>query len=244
MKKIVIVLLAVLPLWSFAQVPIPELWGTRVHDQANILSAAFVTELEQMLKRHEDSTSNQIAVLIIPTLEDVPIEDYTFRVAEAWKLGQAEKDNGILLFVAVQDRKVRIEVGEGLEGVVPDAIANQIIRNEIAPNFRQNNYEGGIRAAVGAIIQAIGGEYVAEQGQRVGRKGRGGSLWGTLIVLLIIIFISRIGGGGRGNSRRGGWSSGTGWYGGGFSGRGGGGFGGGFSGGGGGFSGGGSSGSW
>lgn len=244
MKRIVIVLFALLPLGSLAQVPIPELWGTRVHDEANLLSAQFVTELEQTLKRHEDSTSNQIAVLIIPTLEDVPIEDYTLRVAEAWKLGQAEKDNGILLFVAVRDRKVRIEVGEGLEGVVPDAIANQIIRNEIAPNFRQNNYEGGIRAAVGAIIQAIGGEYVADETSNTGRRGRGGSLWGTLIILLIIIAISRMGGGGRGNHRRGGWTSGGGWYGGGFSGRGGGGFGGGFSGGGGGFSGGGSSGSW
>lgn len=248
MKRIIIVLLALLPLWSIAQVPIPELWGTRVHDQANILSAQFETELEQMLKQHEDSTSNQIAVLIIPTLEDVPIEDYTFRVAEAWKLGQAENDNGILLFIAVTDRKVRIEVGEGLEGVVPDAIANQIIRNEIAPNFRQNNYEGGVRAAVGAIIQAIGGEYVADKSPAKGRRDRGGSLWTMLIILLIIIFISRMGGGGRRNYRRGGWSSGTGWYGGGFSGGGGrgfgGGFGGGFSGGGGGFSGGGSSGSW
>lgn len=244
MKKIIIVLLTALPFLSLAQLPLPELWGTRVHDEANLLSPQFVTELEQMLKRHEDSTSNQIAVLIIPTLGDVPIEDYTFRVAEAWKLGQAEKDNGILLFVAVQDRKVRIEVGEGLEGVVPDAIASQIIRNEVAPNFRENNYEGGIRAAVGAIIQAIGGEYEAEGGPAVSRRGRGGSLWGTLIILLIIIFISRMGGGGGRNYRRGGWSSGAGWYGGGFSGRGGGGFGGGFSGGGGGFSGGGSSGSW
>jgi uncharacterized protein len=245
MRKIVILLLAVLPSWSIAQVPIPELWGTRIHDEAKILSPQFVTELEQMLKAHEDSTSNQIAVLIIPTLEDVPIEDYTFRVAEEWKLGQAEKDNGILLFVAVNDRKVRIEVGEGLEGVVPDAIANQIIRNEIAPHFRRNDYEGGIRAAMVAIIRAIGGEYVAEQGPREGRRERGGSLWVTLIILLIIIFISRMGGGGRGNYRRGGWTPGGGWfYGGGFSGRGGGGFGGGFSGGGGGFSGGGSSGSW
>jgi uncharacterized protein len=246
MKKQIILLLLIIPSLASAQVPIPELWGARVHDDAKILNAAFVSELELLLKAHEDSTSNQIAILIIPALNDVPVEDYTFRVAENWKLGTEEKDNGVLLFVAVKDRKVRIEVGEGLEGVLPDAIGNQIIRNEIAPNFRQQNYEAGIRAGVQAVIQAIGGEYQAEHGPVTRRKGRGGSLWGTLIVLAIIILISRIGGGGRGN-RRGGWSSGAGWYGGGFSGRGGGsggGFGGGFSGGGGGFSGGGASGSW
>jgi len=235
------------PFLASAQLKIPELWGTRIHDEAGLLTPAFANNLEQLLKMYEDSTTNQIAILIIPTLNDVPIEDYTLQVAEKWKLGQEQKDNGALLLIAVQDRKVRIEVGEGLEGVLPDAVCNQIIRNEIAPNFRQNNYEGGIRAAVIAMIQAVGGEYHAEQGPAASRKGRGGSLWGTLIILAIIIFISRIRGGGKGgNYRRGGWSSGAGWYGGGFSGRGGGGGGGfgGFSGGGGGFGGGGSSGSW
>ena len=244
MNKILIALLLITPLWSNAQLPVPELWGARIHDDANILSPSFESGLEQMLKSHEDSTSNQIAILIIPTLQDEPIEDYTFRVAEEWKLGQAETDNGILILVAVNDRKVRIEVGEGLEGVVPDAIANQIIRNEIAPNFRENNYEAGIRAGVVALIQAIGGEYQAEEGPAVSRRGRGGSIWGTLIIMIIILLISRMTGGGRGNYRRGGWTPGAGWYGGGFSGRGGGFGGGGFSGGGGGFSGGGSSGSW
>jgi len=246
MRKIVIFLVFLFPFFTSAQVPIPELWGARVHDEAKILTPAVVNRLEQQLKIHEDSTSNQIAILIIESLNDVPIEDYTFRVAEHWDLGQSDTDNGVLLFIAVKDRKVRIEVGEGLEGVLPDAITAQIIRNEIAPNFRQGNYAGGISAAVAAMIQAIGGEYAAEEGTASTRKGRGGSLWGTLLILAIIIFISRIGGGGKGNYRRGGWSSGAGWYGGGFSGSsgGGGGFGGGFSGGGGGFSGGGSSGSW
>lgn len=248
MNKILIALFLIVPVWCSAQLPVPELWGARIHDDANILSPAFESELAQMLKAHEDSTSNQIAILTIPALQDEPIEDYTFRVAEQWKLGQAEKDNGILVLVAVNDRKVRIEVGEGLEGVVPDAIANQIIRNQIAPGFRQNNYEAGLRAGVVAIIQAIGGEYQAEEGPTVTRRGRGGSIWGTLIIMIIILLISKMTGGGRGRYRRGGWSSGAGWYGGGFSGRSGGfggGFGGGgFSGGGGGFSGGGSSGSW
>ncbi len=243
MKKIIIFLALLSPLMTYAQLQIPEVWGTRIHDEAKILTPAFINELEQLLKLHEDSTSNQLAILIVPSLNDEPIEDYTLRVAEKWKLGQGEKDNGALLFIALNDRKVRIEVGEGLEGVLPDAISNQIIRNEIAPYFRQDNYEGGIRAAIYAMISAIGGEYEAEKASVSTRKGRRGSVWSTLIILTIIIIISRIRGGG-GSNRGGGWSSGAGWYGGGFSGGGGGGFGGGFSGGGGGFSGGGSSGSW
>lgn len=247
MKRLIILFVYLSPWMLHAQVPVPEFWSTRVNDQANILSPAFESEMDQLLKLYEDSTSNQFAILTIPTLNDVPVEDYTLGVAEQLKLGTTEKDNGALLFISVEDRKIRIEVGEGLEGVLPDALCNQIIRNEMAPNFRQNNYEAGIRAAVVAMIQAVGGQYEGEGKPMAKRRGRGGSLWGTLIILAIIIFISRMGGG-RGNNRRG-WSSGTGWYGGGFSGRGGGGFGGGFggggfSGGGGGFSGGGSSGSW
>ena len=246
MKRLFIILLYLCPFAGSAQVAVPEFWSTRVQDQADIFSASFENALDHHLKLYEDSTSNQILVLTIRTLEDVPIEEYSLRVAEAAKAGQADKDNGVVMVIAVDDRKVRIEVGEGLEGVLPDALCNQIIRNEIAPNFRQQNYEGGVQAAVSAVIKAIGGEYVAEQGPPEKRGRRGGSLWGTLIILAIIIIISRMGGGGRG--RRGGWSSGAGWYGGGFSGRSGGGFGGGFgggiSGGGGGFSGGGSSGSW
>ncbi len=245
MKKTIAFIVVLLPLFSWAQLPVPELRGIRIHDEAKVLSAGFVNTLEHQLKAYEDSTSNQISVLVIKTLQDEPLEEYALRVAETWKLGQAGKDNGILLLIAIDDRKVRIEVGEGWEGVVPDAIASQIIRNEIAPAFRQNNYEGGISAAVKALIQAIGGEYVADT--RPGnRRGRGGSVWTTLIILIIIMIISRLRGGG-GNRRGGGWSSGAGWYGGGFlggGGGGGGGFGGGFSGGGGGFSGGGSSGSW
>lgn len=247
MKKVILFVVFFIPLLAAAQLEVPELWGTRVHDETKkILSPAAISRLEQELKRHEDSTSNQIAILIIASLKNVPIEDYSHRVAETWKLGQAEKDNGALLLIAIDDRKARIEVGEGLEGVLPDAVANQIIRNEIAPHFRQNDYEGGVTAAVTAMIRAIGGEYQAEEGPTTSRRGRKGSIWTTLIILAIIILISRAGGGRRGNYRRGGWSSGAGWYGGfGRGGGGGGGFGGGgFSGGGGGFSGGGSSGSW
>lgn len=247
MKKFVFLVILFATLHASAQqLPIPELWGVRVHDEAKVLSAGFVAQLEQVLKAHEDSTSNQIAILIVPSLGEEVMEDYTFRVAESWKLGDANNDNGVLLFIAINDRKARIEVGEGLEAVLPDAIASQIIRHEIAPYFRQDNYEGGVQAATTAIIQAIAGEYQATAPVVQKRRTRGGSFLTTIIVLIIIIIISNLRN--RGN-RGGGWSSGAGWYGG-FGGLGGGGGGwsggggGGFSGGGGGFSGGGSSGSW
>lgn len=244
MKTRISFLFVLLPFLTFGQLAVPELWGTRVHDEAKVLSAAFISQLEQLLKAHEDSTSNQIALLIVPSLEGEVLEEYTLRVAEAWKLGTEKNDNGVLLFIAISDRKARIEVGEGLEGPLPDAVCNQIIRSELAPYFRQDNYEGGVLASVNAIINAIKGEYHADAPPVKKRRTRGGSFMGVLIIFIIIILISNIR---RRGGRGGGWSSGTGWYGGGFSGRGGGGGwsgGGGFSGGGGGFSGGGSSGSW
>ena len=249
MKKILALLLVILPLLSFAQLPIPELWGVRVHDEAKVLSTEFVSQLEQILKTHEDSTGNQIAVLIVASLQGEVMEDYTLRVSQAWKLGSAKNDNGVLLFIAINDRKARIEVGEGLEGPLPDALCNQIIRNELAPYFRQDNYESGVAASINAIIKAIAGEYQAEPQQITKRRTRGGSFFSTIIFLVILFIVimgrNRRGGGGTWSNRRGfggglfppiggfGGGSGGGWSGGG-----------GFSGGGGGFSGGGSSGSW
>jgi uncharacterized protein len=246
MRQRFIFFFLLIPFFSFGQLAIPELWGTRIHDEAKVLSASFINQLELQLKAHEDSTSNQIAVLVVPSLNGEAIEDYTLRVAEKWQLGKKKNDNGVLLFIAVNDRKARIEVGYGLEGPLPDAVCNQIIRNELAPYFRQENYEGGIKASTDAIIKAIAGEYKADAGP-VKRRGKGGSFYTTIIIFIIIFVLSRIFG--NRNNRGGGWTSGTGWYGGGWSGRtGGGGWsgggGGGFSGGGGGFGGGGSSGSW
>lgn len=233
-----------------AQKKIPPLDNRRVHDdEAHILSPHTVQQLEIQLKQYEDSTSNQIAILIVSSLEGDPIEDYAIRVAhgdtknEGWKLGQADKDNGVLLLISVEDRKMRIEVGYGLEGVLTDATTNQIIRNELAPNFRRGDYDAGVLLTINSIVRAIGGEYKSDGTSNKKRGERGGSLITLLIIFGVIILISRIRGG---NSRgSGGWSSGSGWYGGGFGrGSGGGGGFGGFSGGGGGFGGGGSSGSW
>lgn len=147
---------------TFAQKTIPELWGLRIHDEAHVLTQQTVDNLESRLKTYEDSTSNQLAVLIVPSLDGVPVEEYSLHVAEKWKLGKKGKDNGALLLIAVDDRKMRIEAGSGLEGVLPDAICSRIIRNEIAPNFRKGDYDAGVNAAINAMIAAIGGEYKAD----------------------------------------------------------------------------------
>jgi uncharacterized protein len=147
---------------GYSQKAIPELWGQRIHDEAKVLSTALVDQLEVKLKNYEDSTSNQIAVLIIPSLAGDVLEEYSLRVVEKWKLGTIKNDNGALLLIVTDDHKMRIEVGHGLEGTLTDAQSNRIIRNEMAPNFRRGDYDAGVTAAVDAIIRAIGGEYKAD----------------------------------------------------------------------------------
>lgn len=137
--------------------------SARVNDLAGLLSTQTTAELEALLKAHEDSTSNQLAILIIPGLEGEVLEEYSLRVAESWKLGKKGNDNGVLLLIAHAERKVRIEVGSGLEGALPDIVCGQIIRNEIVPRFRRDDYDGGVREGVEAILRAIRGEYVAEE---------------------------------------------------------------------------------
>ena len=112
-----------------------------------------------MLRRHEEETSNQIVVAIFPSLEQESLEDYVNRLFEKWKIGQKANDNGVLLAIFLQERKVRIEVGYGLEGKLTDALSSRIIRDEIAPEFRTGRYASGIRAGLQAIQKAIAGEY-------------------------------------------------------------------------------------
>jgi uncharacterized protein len=182
---------------AFAQRAVPEHGGVWVHDEAHVLSTSTVARLEQILKAERDATSNQIAVLIVPSLEGEDIDGFGIRVAEAWKVGDKEKDNGVIFIVAIQDRKMRIETGYGLEGVLTDALSSRINRNEVAPYFRQGNYDEGIVAGTMAIIQAIKGEYKNTDPPK--RKRGGKSPWGTLIfIILLIIIMSRRGGGGLG----------------------------------------------
>jgi uncharacterized protein len=162
MKKLILIFCILTSLTAFAQRAVPELWGHRVHDEAHILSQTTIDNLEVMLQTHEDSTTNQIAVLIIPSLNGDVLEEYSLRVAhDVWKLGSKNNDNGVLLLIAVDDRKMRIEVGYGLEGVLTDAITSRIIRNEIAPRFRNHQYDSGVTSGVQAIVAAIKNEYSA-----------------------------------------------------------------------------------
>jgi len=185
---------------AMAQSKVPAHGGVWVHDEAGILSPQTEAQLEAILKAHRDSTSSQIAVLLIPSLEGDDIDSYALRVSEEWKLGQEKKDNGVLFLVAMQEKQMRIEVGYGLEGVLTDALSSRINRNEVAPYFRQGNYEAGIQAGTMAIIKAVQGTYVNDEPVTKKRKGR--SPIGSIIFFIILIIAmsrkNRGGGGGSG----------------------------------------------
>lgn len=144
---------------SFA-LDVPPLTG-RVVDLAHVLPPNTIESLTARLKAHEETTSNQVTVLVLPSLEGEPLESYSHRVATTWKLGQKGTDNGILLLVAMKERKIRIEVGYGLEGALTDARSAQIIRGEIVPRFRAGDASGGVAAGVDAILKTIEGTYQA-----------------------------------------------------------------------------------
>jgi len=226
---------------------VPSAPQGRVSDYAGALSVDQRRKLEEKLARFEEETANQVAVVVIPTLASDSLEDYSIRLAEKWRLGRKGKDNGVILLIVMQDRKIRIEVGYGLEGMLPDSLAGEIIRQEITSRFRQGQFYQGIEAGVDAIIAATKGEY-----RPVPRTGRGGgSLSWIWVILFVLFLLAATAGNFRPRppySRRGSRvvAGGPFWWGGGYGGGGfsGGSFGGGFSGGGGGFGGGGASGGW
>jgi len=150
----IVVLLAAMV--ASAQNPVPYLSG-RIVDQAGILSAPASDRLSAMLKAHEDARGNQIAVLTVSTLGGESVEDYAVRVFEDWKLGKGGQDNGVLVVVVPEDRRMRIEVGYGLEGVLTDAAASRIIRDLMTPRFREGNYDVGVEAGITAVIQILEG---------------------------------------------------------------------------------------
>ncbi|HXV78660.1 MAG TPA: TPM domain-containing protein [Candidatus Binatia bacterium] len=136
---------------------VPPLRG-RINDYAGLIPVDRARALEERLARFEAETGHQIAVLTIPSLEGDSLEDFSIRVAESWKIGKKGFDNGAILLVARDDRRLRIEVGYGLEGVMPDAIASRIIRDVITPRFRSGDYAGGIEGGVDAILKVTRGE--------------------------------------------------------------------------------------
>lgn len=140
---------------------VPFLSG-RINDYAGILSSTVKANIENSLREHEEETSNQVVILTVLSTEEESIESFSIKVAESWKIGQKGKDNGVLLVVALNDRKVRIEVGYGLEGTLTDYICSLIIRNDIIPHFKIANYEKGIEEGTLSIIKAIEGTYKPE----------------------------------------------------------------------------------
>ena len=166
---------------SFA-LDVPPLTG-RVVDLAHVLPPNTVESLTTRLKAHEETTSNQVTVLVLPSLEGEPLESYSHRVATTWKLGQKGTDNGVLLLVAMKERKIRIEVGYGLEGALTDARSAQIIRGEIVPRFRAGDAPGGVAAGVDAILKTIEGTY---QASNKSAPGLDSDAMGQVVVAVIV----------------------------------------------------------
>jgi uncharacterized protein len=227
---------------------VPALTG-RVVDRAEVLAPEVEQRLAARLAAHEAATGQQFAVLTLKTLDGDSLEDFSIRVVERWQLGKKGKDDGLLLLAVTGDRKVRIEVGYGLEGTITDAVSARVIRDSIVPAFRGGDYAAGIQAALDRLLRIAGGQpdlAPPEPARQAERRQSPVSLLVFLFLLVPLLLPRLIGRGGR--RRRGFWGGymlgghGGGFYGGsrgGFSGGGGG-----FSGGGGGFGGGGASGSW
>lgn len=169
---------------AWAQVPVPPL-KARVTDLTGTLTTAQIQELEGRLRAFESQRGSQLAVLLVPTTQPEPIEAFGIRVAEAWKLGRKGVDDGAILIVAKNDRAVRIEVGYGLEGTIPDAIAKRIIEEIIIPLFRQGDDYGGIRAGVSRLMGLIEGEPLPPRAARPATA----SLDNALPLLLLIVIV-------------------------------------------------------
>jgi uncharacterized protein len=246
--------------FAFAQ-DYPEKPSTLVNDYSGVLSESQKQALEQKLVAFDDSSSTQIAIAVLKSVGDYDINEYAVELGRKWGVGQSGKNNGIMIVVAVGDRKISIQTGYGVEGALPDVYAKRIIENDIKPYFRSGDYYAGLDAATTSIIKYTKGEYKNDKPRVSSKKGGSGSIAIIIVIVVIIIIVMRKGGGGGGSEIIGGrgasnalfWAMlfGSGGGGRGNSGWGGGSFGGGSSGGGGfggfgggSFGGGGSSGSW
>ena len=173
-------------LLASADVAVPPLTA-RVIDLTGTLSGGAVNRIETKLADLEAKKGSQIAVLIVPTTQPEEIEQYGIRVAEQWKLGRKGVDDGAILLVAKDDRRARIEVGYGLEGALPDAIANRIIDETVTPHFKLGDYDGGVEAGVDQMIAVVNGEPLPEPDRKWEHHGRLGNL---LPLLLVVVFVA------------------------------------------------------
>ena len=248
MKKIIIIsVMLVFAVSILSSLDVPKLKG-RINDNAGIINSGDERKLEALLRDVEAKTSSQVALLTISSLQGENLEDYSMRVAQAWQLGQKEFDNGVLLLVAFKEKKIRIEVGYGLESIITDAKSGFIIRNYIVPGFKNGDFAGGITNGLLAISGLVTKEFeiTDEQLAKYSQQQRAGKRKQIPFGLIVFLFMFVFGGLGRrrgglftalflGSMLGGGRSRGGSGFGGGF---------GGFSGGGGGFGGGGASGGW
>ena len=184
MIRALLLLLLALPAW--AQVAVPQLTA-RVTDLTGTLTKEQTASLERMLQSFEARKGSQIAVLMVPTTAPEAIEQYALRVAERWKIGRKNVDDGALLVVAKNDRALRIEVGYGLEGALNDATASRIIREAIAPRFREGDFYGGINAGVDRMLRVIDGEPLPEPASPAPQVG--GGLGQSLPIVLVLAVV-------------------------------------------------------
>ena len=156
------------------------------NDYAGVVASGTAQQLNQQLEEFEKTTSSQVLVAVFPKMQsDSSIEDYTIRVARSWGVGQKDQKNGAVLFVFVQDRRMRIEVGYGLEGALPDALCKRIIEEQLKPHFKNNDYNGGLSAGVTAILQATRGEYKGTARTAGKSGGKYNGLW--MLVFWIVL---------------------------------------------------------
>jgi uncharacterized protein len=240
--KLLVALSFFFALTAHAEFKVPVLTGP-VMDMAGFLDRSDQRELTRLLYDYNQQGKAQIQVLILPDLQGEPIESASIKITDAWKLGDKKKDNGILFLIAAQERRMRIEVGQGLEGTLPDITAKQIIADTVTPLFRAGRISDGIVVGVQEIIRNVDKEYAEQKlpERKQPQDDDGGDVILIVILFVVILLLNRVfrGGGGGGFFLGGGGFGGGGFGGGGFGGGGGG-----WSGGGGGFSGGGASGSW
>lgn len=184
MKKVIFTILFLAVPFLAHALDVPAL-KARVNDLAGLLSPEAVSRIETQLAGFEKSESTQIAVLTVPSLEGENLEEYSIKVAEAWKIGREGKANGVILLVTKQERKVRIEVGRGLEGRLTDLVSGRIIRNEIAPHFRKGDFDGGVSAGVNSIMAAVKGEY--KPGELDSRQTKKGAPPLTTLLIFLLV---------------------------------------------------------
>ena len=161
----------------------PQRSNTLVTDYTNTLSPGEKQALEQKLVVFNDSTSTQVAVVVMGSVGGYDIAEYATRLYNQWGIGQKEKNNGVLILVSKEDRKVFIATGHGIEGVLPDALCKRIINNEIVPNFKNGNFYGGLDAATNSIMSIVKGEYSADYYMKRNKQGP------PLLAILLILFI-------------------------------------------------------